>query len=332
MSPERVVSLIALRGRGLRQYRSRARNRASLGAMDFEVVSDELYAAKREDFTALRDERAKQARPDRALVDRIAGLRKPTVAAWLVNQVSRNCPEEIDQLAEVGAALRQAHQRLAGQDLRALSRRRHELIDMLSKRAHWLARKAGYAYGDATGRQVADTFEAAVSDEKALEGVRSARLSAALAPGSPEQWLAAALLPAKSAPRKERKSSPREPDRTAPPREPDRSARAREERQKALREERQKARDEERRLAARKRATRELEAAAQAHDEAEQGLADAELRAEEATANVAGLRERLAEATETERQLRAEVTAARKALTAAKRATKAAEKRAHEAE
>ncbi|GAB2989883.1 hypothetical protein LWP59_07675 [Amycolatopsis acidiphila] len=299
--------------------------------MDFESVADELFAAKREDFTALRDERAKQARPDRAVADRIAGLRKPTVAAWLVNQVSRNCPEEIDQLAELGESLRRAHQELAGPQLRTLSRRRHEVIEMLSKRAHWLARKAGYAFSDATGRQVEDTFEAAVSDEQALDAVRAAQLSAALTPGSPEQWLTAAVMPAKP-PARSRPSRPasrpsRQPSRQAS--KPSREKPSREkERQAAARE--KAAREEERRQAAREKARQEADEAAKAQDEAEQALSEAEQRAEEAAATIADLRARLDEATQAERDLRAEVTAARKALTAAKRAATAAGKRAND--
>lgn len=163
--------------------------------MRFDEVADELFAARREDFTELRDERAKQARPDRSLARRIGALRKPTVAAWLVNQVSRGFPEEIGELAELGAALRRAHEQLSGADLRRLSRERHEMIEKLGKRARWLARKEGYPVSDATARQVEDTFEAAIADEQALAAVRAAQLSAALTPGSPEQWLTAAVLP-----------------------------------------------------------------------------------------------------------------------------------------
>lgn len=300
--------------------------------MDFEVVSDELFAAKREDFTALRDERAKQARPDRALADRISGLRKPTVAAWLVNQVSRNCPEEIDQLAELGESLRRAHQQLAGPELRTLSRQRHELIEMLNKRAHWLARKAAYTFSDATGRQIDDTFEAAVSDEQALEAVRAARLSAALAPGSPEQWLTAAVVPAK-APSRPKKTPP--PKKPSPPEAPSRTKAGREKSEQASREktareqERQKAaREEERRKAVREQARQEAEDAAKVQDEAEQTLSEAERRAEEAAVTIADLRAELDESIQAARDLRAEVAAARKALTAAQRGAKAAEKRA----
>src|SRR5438874_1879951 len=41
--------------------------------MDFESVADELFAGPREEFTTVRDQRARQARPDRELAKRIAG-------------------------------------------------------------------------------------------------------------------------------------------------------------------------------------------------------------------------------------------------------------------
>ncbi|HVV09800.1 hypothetical protein [Amycolatopsis sp.] len=284
--------------------------------MEFEAVSDELFGAKREEFTALRDERAKQARPDRALADRIAGLRKPTVAAWLVNQVSRVCPEEIEQLAELGEALRRAHQNLSGADLRSLSRQRHEVIDRLGKRAQWLARKAGYAFSDAAERQIADTFEAAVSDPQALEAVRAARLSAALTPGSPEQWLTAAVMPERKSAKPRPKQAPESAKKPAP-------SKAERERQR---------REEERLRAEREKAQREAEEADEAEESAEQALRDAEREADEADAAVADLRARLDEAVEAKREKHTEVTNARKELTAAQRAAERARRRAAEFE
>jgi hypothetical protein len=275
--------------------------------MDFEAVVEELFAAKREEFTVLRDEHAKQARPDRPLADEITKLRKPTVAAWLVNQVSRAYPEEIDRLAELGESLRKAHQRLAGAELRTLSRQRHELIDMLAKRAQWLARKAGYPFSDATGRQIGETFEAAVSDPQALDAVRVARLSAALTPGAPEQWLTAAIMPVKSPPKAAAKKKPAVKEKT-PPSKVDR--------------------EQERRRAAREKARKEAEDSAKAQDEAEQALSEAERAADEAATTVAELRGRLEEATQAEHEKRADVTAARKTVTAARRTAKAAERRA----
>jgi hypothetical protein len=286
--------------------------------MEFAAVSEELFAAKREEFTALRDERAKQARADRRLANRIAALRKPTVAAWLANQVARACPQQVNRLAELGESLRQAHRRLAGAELRTLSRERHELIELLTKQADWLARKAGYAFSDATARQLEDTFEAAVSDPHAATAVRAGQLSTALTPGRSEDWLAAATVPAKTPP---------EPKKTAAqpataPQPPGKK--------------RKVDREQERRRAAWKKAwdkaTTQAEEAAQAQAQAERALSEAEREAGEAAARVSELRTRLDKAIQTEQEKHAGVAAARKALTAARRSAKTTERRAVELE
>jgi hypothetical protein len=271
--------------------------------MDFEAVSAELFGAPREEFTALRDERARQAQADRRLMDRIAALRKPTVAAWLVNQVTRTCPEQVDRLAELGESLRQAHQRLAGTDLRTLSRERHELIELLTKQADWLARKAGYAFSDATARQLEDTFEAAVADPRAAAAVRAGQLSVALTLGASEDWLTAATAPAKSRPTPAKKDAPTTKKKPKVNRE----------------QERRRARDKA-----------AAEEAARAQALAEQALGKAEQEAAEATERVAEMRVRLDEAIQAEREKRSEVAAARKVVTAARRTAKAAERKAAE--
>ncbi|MFD2421231.1 hypothetical protein [Amycolatopsis pigmentata] len=286
--------------------------------MDFESVADELFSAPRERFTALRDERARQARPDRALAKKISGLRKPTVAAWLVDQVSRTAPEEIDRLARLGESLRRAHQNLAGAELRELSHERHEVVDMLSRRAEWLARKAGYRYGDDAARQVEATFEAMVSDARAAEAVRAGRLSAALTPGASEEWFTATVTPEK-APRKPAK-------KTEPKARPEPEPRERPEpKRPAAKPGRPKA--PEPRKPDTTKARREVKEATRTRDRAQRALAEAERSADAAAATVADLRRRLAEAVELERGKRAEVTAARRELTAAERAARAAEKR-----
>ncbi|HET6505016.1 MAG TPA: hypothetical protein VFG87_30060 [Amycolatopsis sp.] len=300
--------------------------------MDFESVADELFAAPREEFTALRDRRVRQARPDRELARNIASLRKPTVAAWLVNLLSRAHPAEVERLARVGGALRQAHQDLAGDELRTLSRQRHALIEELSARAGQLARQAGHPFGDATFRQVEETFEAIVLDARAAEAVRAARLSTALAPGASQDWLTAATAPprgrtgepgtagkevgdkgagAASAPvaTRPRTETARRgtPGRTrAAPAEP------------SMRRERERERE---------KARQEAKNATRAREEARRALAKAEREADNAAAAVARLRERLAEAVGLERDKKATVTAARKACDAAERAARAADER-----
>jgi hypothetical protein len=308
--------------------------------VDFESVAEELFSAPRERFTALRDERARQARPDRALAKKISALRKPTVAAWLVNQVSRAAPEEIDRLARLGESLRRAHQNLAGAELKELSRERRELVDMLTRRAQWLARKAGHRVTDAATRQVEDTFEAMVPDARAAAAVRAGRLSTALdrvvsvaqsasveGGGMSEEWFTTTVVPEK-APEKVPDKAPRKPAKKRVPRpgpepetptaagsgRPDRPTAPERGKPEPPKPDTTKARQEAR------KATR-------ARDRAQRALAETERSAEAAASSVADLRRRLAEAVDLERAKRAEVTAARRELTVAERAVRTAEKR-----
>ncbi|WP_371681019.1 hypothetical protein [Streptomyces sp. NBC_01276] len=91
--------------------------------MDVESVESELRALRPAEFTAARDEYAARARKtgDRQLAAAIAALRKPTLAAWTAALLARSRPKEAHGLAELGEALRAAHQRLDAGQLRKLS-------------------------------------------------------------------------------------------------------------------------------------------------------------------------------------------------------------------
>ena len=55
-------------------------------------------------------------------------LPKPSVTAWLANQLAREHREELQPLLELGAALREATRTLSGDQLRDLSCQQHELV------------------------------------------------------------------------------------------------------------------------------------------------------------------------------------------------------------
>ncbi|WP_199429810.1 hypothetical protein [Qaidamihabitans albus] len=159
--------------------------------MDFESVADELYGVDRDEFTAVRDERAAAARAagDKELAKRIGGLRKPTSAAALVNGLARARPDEVGRLGEVGDALREAHAELAGERLRALSRQRHELVRALTEQAVELS---GTKVSESVTREVSETLEAALADPEAGRAVAEGRLTSALRPdtGFSGDWMA----------------------------------------------------------------------------------------------------------------------------------------------
>jgi hypothetical protein len=146
-------------------------------------VADELYGLSPAEFTAARDERARQVRAagqrdDAAAIKKLA---RPTASAWLVNQLTRQAPEEIARLAVVGTALEEAQRRLAGERLRELSSERRQVINELLPHATEIARQAGQSASAATMGEVRATLEAALADAGARAAVQSGRLTKALA-------------------------------------------------------------------------------------------------------------------------------------------------------
>jgi hypothetical protein len=150
--------------------------------MDLAEVADRLYALTPEQFTAERDALAKQARDDgdRDQAAAIKALRRPTAGVWLVNALARQRGERLDQLAELGAALRAAQDALAGEEMRRLSQQRQRLVRELVAEASELAAATGLTATDAAQREAEATLHAALADEAAGDAVRSGRLMRAL--------------------------------------------------------------------------------------------------------------------------------------------------------
>ena len=151
--------------------------------MGLAAVADRLYGLTPAEFTDARNAEASAARSagDPGLAAEIRGLRKPSTAAWLVNTLVRRFGGEIDELLAIGAELRSAQRALAGDDLRRLSRERHDLIGALIARLGRLATELGHRLTEAVRREIAATLDAAVVDEAAAVAVRSGRLVRALA-------------------------------------------------------------------------------------------------------------------------------------------------------
>lgn len=139
----------------------------------------ELYGADPGDFTARRKELADQARAagDRDAAKEITALRKPTRAAWVVNQLARADPGASERLADLAAGLRAAAEARDGRKLRELSARRGELIDDLAGQA---LDTAGVADPPAGLREdVAATLTAALADPETTERFAAGTLTRA---------------------------------------------------------------------------------------------------------------------------------------------------------
>ncbi|ADB30007.1 conserved hypothetical protein [Kribbella flavida DSM 17836] len=150
--------------------------------MDFEEAADALYAASAADFIATRNELAKQLKADgdQLGATRLKALRKPTVAAWLTNLVSRQLPDEIDDLLALGDEFREATADLDGERLRELTPKRHKAIDQLVKAAGQLADEHGQKISADVGQKLRETLDAALVDPAAGDAVQEGRLSSAL--------------------------------------------------------------------------------------------------------------------------------------------------------
>ena len=272
-------------------------------------MADDLYALPPREFTSARDEQAKALRKsgDREAADAVKALRKPTVAAWALNQLSRRRGDELDRLLAAGEALRAAQEELlaggdrAGFQKAAASER--ELVARLTGEAVDLVSESGERPGPGLAEKVSETLHAAALDEATAEELRAGRLTRerdaiggfgalATAPGGATSPPPVARPRAKPAAKRESKKA----------------AAADAQRRQRL----AGARTDER------HARRELEAAAKAAE-------SAAARAEAAEAHAADAVERAKTATERLKEARRAQAAARKAHARAERALKAAE-------
>ena len=288
-------------------------------------VADDLYALPPGEFTRARDERAKALRKEgkREEADAVKALRKPTVAAWALNQLARQRSKDVKRLVAAGEELRGAQDELlAGGDRKAFqgaAAREREEVAKLSDAAVELVVEAGERATPSLREKIAETLHAAALDEETAEELRSGRLvrereaiggfggmTAAASEGAPR--------PKRTKPARPKKSGARSGTKRKPPKA-DAKRRADAERREAA-ERRQRlaaARTDER------HARRELDAADKAIAHAETRAEAARVHAEEANARAKTTAERLKEA-------RRERAAAKKSHTRAEQALAAAER------
>jgi hypothetical protein len=237
-----------------------------------QAAADQLYAADPAGFTDRRGDLVAAARAagDKAAARAIGAMRRPTRAAWVVNQLARADPAAVDRLARLGDELRAAERALDGSRLRELSQARRQLLGELTRQA--LDQAGVRDPADALQEEVTGTLGAAVADPQVAADVARAQLSKSVQPagfGFGQVELSAA--PSKPAP--PRPAPPRAaPPRAAPPKRsqprPPQPKQSRAERERAARDRAEQERAE------RERAERERQRRAIA--EAEQVLAEAD--------------------------------------------------------
>ena len=144
---------------------------------------DDLYGLALDRFVTERGALAKamRARKQRAEASVVAALRKPSTAAWAVNQLVRARPRELDALFEAGDALRQAQSdllagRIDGRALRGVADRERAAVDELLGAARGLLSTEGAELSATALERVAETLHAAALDDEARERVRGGTL------------------------------------------------------------------------------------------------------------------------------------------------------------
>ncbi len=140
---------------------------------------DELYQGPLEDFTAGRNALAKELGRS-AAADWVKGLKKPSRAAWLVNQLSLRKADEVSELLELGRELRAAQEEmLAGSPdpdkLRTAAQQEQRAIDSLTRAAGTIGREHGVGAQILT--RVGETLQAAAGDPEVADAIARSRLT-----------------------------------------------------------------------------------------------------------------------------------------------------------
>src|SRR5437763_13328928 len=145
---------------------------------DVSRPASDLYGLPLERFTEERNALARRLRQQgrREEAAEVSKLRKPSVAAWAVNQLVRTQRREIDALFAVGDALQKSQgDVLAGRgdagSLRAAADAERAALDRLGPKARGLLIADGHELTPPKLEQVSDTLHAAALEEEARDRI-----------------------------------------------------------------------------------------------------------------------------------------------------------------
>jgi hypothetical protein len=250
---------------------------ANQSEQSFDEARDRLYSAEPDAFVAERGRLAKLLRADGqpAVAADVQKLRRPSVAAWSINQAARADRHRVTELFAAGEALGQAHRDAssgrAGTNVRDAGRRRRALVDELTERALGFA--TSLTPNPATHRDAIEaTWEAASIEPEVQPIVAAGWLTKELP--RPSGFGVGASEP--STPKRATTPSP---SRSAPPRDELALRRA----QTALADARRELEEADDEAA---RADRDARTAQEAHDDAARRVADLEAALSAARAEV----------------------------------------------
>lgn len=150
--------------------------------LTLERAVDELYGAPLPDFVTTRTRLAARAKEQGAsgLAREIPALRKPTVVAWLLNQVTRREPEALELVQHVGHRMRVATAAGDTEALRGLRGEREAAIIGLVAAVADVAEDDGRSLSAGAEDEVRSTVVAALASEQSSDALASGALLRAL--------------------------------------------------------------------------------------------------------------------------------------------------------
>lgn len=253
-------------------------------------IAAHLYISPLPDFVTARAAQA-EAAGDPELAARIRRLRKPSIAAWIVNLFAHDRADRLGQALELAGQLREAQSDLDAAALSKLGRQRRALTNQLAREATSLAEARGERVTTSTLEAVQQTISAAFFDPGAAAAVASGRLVRELEPSGefpldPDAVVAGGFAPAPM-------PAPRRPDEVKARRERREAERA----VHAAEQQLARARREQDELAREQRDTASLlERLRRRIAELEAELARVRAEAERAAADIESMTDRTAEA------------------------------------
>jgi len=157
---------------------------------------DQLYRKHPDDFVAARHQLATDLRAaaNRDEADAVRKLRRPSVAAWLLNRTALEAPRDLQRFDEASRQLQAAQSAaLEGRDrgagLREAAARERDASRALVDAAEKIAREAGHPPSARALELVRETLRAAAADPELRERITRGRLereqSAATLGGAP---------------------------------------------------------------------------------------------------------------------------------------------------
>jgi hypothetical protein len=139
---------------------------------------EDLYGLALDRFVPERAALVKTRRAEkrREEASEVAALRKPSVAAWVVNQLVRTQRKTLQSLFSAGDDLAQAQEQAAagkggGDAMREATHRQRDAVRELLEAAEGLLGSDGHGVSQATMERVGETLRAAANDEDARRQV-----------------------------------------------------------------------------------------------------------------------------------------------------------------